>query len=43
MNPTTADATTATTSAPAEVERKCATAQCAATFTGNGIISCNDT
>jgi hypothetical protein len=43
MNPTTADATTATTSAPVEVERKCATAQCAATFTGNGIISCSET
>jgi hypothetical protein len=43
MKPTTADATTATASAPAEVERKCATAQSVVTFHENGIISSNET
>jgi hypothetical protein len=43
MKPTTADATTATASAPSDVERKCAMAQLVVTFHENGIISCNDT
>jgi hypothetical protein len=43
MKPTTADATTAAASAPADVERKCATAQSVVTFHENEIISFNET
>jgi len=43
MKPRTADASTATTSAPGEVERKCVTAPSPMTLNGSRIITFNET